>query len=217
MRAMLLAAGRGERLRPLTDTVPKALVEVGGQALIEHHLARLKLAGVTQVVVNLDWLGQDIIERLGDGEAYGLRICYSPEFGHVLETAGGIQRALPLLGSEPFWVVNADVFTDYELPSIALDPGLGHLVLVPTPGFKSQGDFGLVDGRVTNDRDWTFAGIALYSPRLFDGLAPGRAPLAPLLRDAAKRGALGGEIYEGTWADVGTPERLASVRADNPS
>ena len=165
---MLLAAGRGERLRPLTDSVPKALMEVGGKALIEHHLDRLAAAGIAHVVINLDWLGEQIVERIGDGHRYGLQVAYSPEFGNVLETAGGIQRALPLLGASPFWVINADVFTDAPLPDITLPNDiLGHLLLVPTPPFKANGDFDIAEGLLANGADpkYTFQRHRLLQAR----------------------------------------------------
>jgi MurNAc alpha-1-phosphate uridylyltransferase len=213
---MILAAGRGERMRPLTDTVPKALVEVAGESLIERHLRMLHSAGVRTVVINLGWLGEKIVERLGGGERYGLQIIYSPEYDNVLETAGGIQRALPMLGEDPFWVVNCDVYTDWQPTDIDDNDGAsGLLVLVPTPADKKTGDFALVDGLVRNaaNPSYTFSGIARYNPDFFATMAPGRAPLAPALRQAADAGALAGRIYEGLWADTGTPQRLADLEA----
>ena len=217
MSAMILAAGRGERLRPLTDGVPKALVEVGGECLIERHLRMLSAIGVERVVVNLGWLGEQIVERIGGGSRYGVQVIYSPEYDNVLETAGGIQRALPMLGNEPFWVVNADVYTDLQLDDVELDPQLpAHLVLVPTPSYKSAGDFDLVDGLVRNSAtpQLTFSGIARYAPGFFSALSPGRAPLAPLLRQAADQGRMRGTQYDGFWTDVGTLDRLAELRHD---
>lgn len=211
---MVLAAGRGERMRPLTDRMPKTLLEVGGTSLLERHLARLAAAGVETVVINLGWLGEAIVERLGDGRRFGLTVVYSPEHDNVLETGGGIRRALPLLGPAPFWVLNGDVHTDMQLPSLELRAeALGHLVLVPTPAHKARGDFDLSGGKAAlSDRPaYTFSGIALYRPALFDGTAPGRFPLAPLLFEAARRGLLQASVYEGLWADVGTPERLAAL------
>jgi MurNAc alpha-1-phosphate uridylyltransferase len=211
---MILAAGRGERLRPVTDTLPKALVEVGGVSLLESQLERLQRAGVDRVVINLGWLGELIVERIGDGRRFGMQAVYSPEYDHVLETGGGICRALPLLGREPFWVLNADVFTDFSLPAAFLPPDrLGHLVLVPAPQHRARGDFALVDGKVRTAADppWTFSGMALYRPELFEGEGQGRFPLAPLLFAAADRGQLGGEIYRGIWEDVGTVERLVRL------
>jgi len=214
MNAMLLAAGRGERLRPVTDRVPKALVEVRGKSLIERHLDALAACGCRKVVINLGWLGDQIAERVGSGKRYGLDVVYSDEGDDVLETGGGILRALPLLGSEPFVVVNADIYTDMPLPPPMPAPDeLGHLVLVPRPAHKPEGDFQLARGKiaVAARPSWTFSGVAAYRPALFEGLQQGRFPLAPLLRAAAERGALGGSIYDGVWEDVGTPERLESL------
>lgn len=217
MKAMILAAGRGERLRPLTDDCPKALVDVAGTSLLERHLLRLAECGIREVVINLGWHGEQILERIGSGERYGLAVTYSPEGDNILETGGGIRRALSMLGPDPFWVVNADVYTDFRLCEQALASGLaGHLVLVPRPGHRSEGDFGLDGECVTNgpDRPYTFSGIALYRPELFAGLAPGRFPLAPILRAAADQGALSGELFTGEWHDVGTPARLAALNED---
>ncbi|MGH8224440.1 MAG: nucleotidyltransferase family protein [Woeseiaceae bacterium] len=209
---MLLAAGRGERLRPLTDQMPKALVEVRGLSLLERHLHMLAGAGVQTVVINLGWHGERIVERVGGGRRYGLCVVYSPEYDQLLETGGGIVRALPMLGARPFWVVNADVYTDYRVaaPDLA-DDSLGHLLLVPKPRERPRGDFHLEGGRVRNSPapDLTFGGIACYRPELFAGCAPGRFPLAPLLRQAAAEGRLTGSLFEGAWHDVGTAERLA--------
>lgn len=211
MIAMILAAGRGERMRPLTDRKPKALLEIGGVSLIERQLHRLQDAGVNVAVINLGWLGEMIVERIGDGARFGLQVVYSPEYAQVLETGGGIQRALPLLGDDPFWVMNADVFTDMKLPPPNLPADcLAHLFLVPTPPYKVAGDFDLRNGRVCRSAEprYTFSGIGLYRPALFDGCKAGRFPLAPLLMSAADRGELSGEIYSGVWEDVGTRERL---------
>ncbi len=208
---MILAAGRGERLRPLTDEIPKALVEVNGESLLERHLNSIAEAGVTTVVINLGWLGEQIVERVGSGSKFGLQIIYSPEYDNVLDTGGGIHRALPLLGEDPFWVVNADTYTDFQLHDPKLEDNmLGHLVLVPTPEHRDVGDFDLVDGLVSNNgnRPLTYSGIALYRPELFAGQEAGRFSLVPLMRDAANRGRLGGSLYEGMWEDIGTPERL---------
>jgi MurNAc alpha-1-phosphate uridylyltransferase len=213
---MILSAGRGERLRPLTDATPKPLMEVGGTSLIEHHLARLRRGGADTVVVNLGWLGEQIAARIGSGAAYGVQVVYSPEYDNILETGGGIRRALPMLGEDPFWVINGDICTDYALPSLQLEPdSLGHLVLVPTPVYKPDGDFDLVGGRVRNGPRpaYTFSGIAMYRPEMFTDRPAERFPLAPLLRAAADRGRLSGELYAGRWADAGTPDRLGELRA----
>ncbi|NNC78193.1 MAG: nucleotidyltransferase family protein [Woeseiaceae bacterium] len=211
---MLLAAGRGERLRPLTDAVPKALVEVGGQSLLERHLVALRDAGVDTVVINLGWLGEKIMLRVGSGAKFGLQVIYSDEGDNILETGGGIRRALPVLGPEPFLVVNADIYTSMPLNLALHDDVDGHLVLVPTPAFKSKGDFDLIDNRIANSEKpaYTFSGVAMYRPSFFANCEPGRFALAPMLKAAAKKSALSGELYTGTWEDVGTPERLERVR-----
>ncbi len=211
---MLLAAGRGDRLRPITDSIPKPLVEVRGRSLLERHLDRLAQAEITRVVVNLGWHGEKIVERLGSGRRYGLDVVFSPEYDQILETGGGVRRALPMLGEQPFWVLNGDIYTDYALRNFALeDDALGHLVLVPTPGYRSAGDFDLVDGRVTQSSNpqYTFAGLAVYRPEFVSHRAVERFSLAPLLFEAAAAGRLTGEVYGGIWEDVGTPERLAAL------
>jgi len=211
---MILAAGRGERLRPLTDSIPKALVEVRGTSLLEHHLHNLRAAGIETVVINLGWHGEQIAERIGSGHAWGLKVVFSPEGENILETGGGIRRALPLLGGDPFLVINADIYTDIALPpALPLDDDLGHLVLVQTPAHKAHGDFDLRAGRVI-DGDaptLTFSGVAVYRPELLAHCEHGRFPLAPILKAAARSGRLGGSLHEGVWEDVGTPERLAAL------
>ncbi len=217
MIAMILAAGRGERLRPLTDTTPKALVEVRRQSLLERHLQAIKLAGIETVVINLGWLGEQIIARVGSGANFGLNVVYSPEGGNVLETGGGIHRALPMLGSEPFLVVNADVYTDMPLPVADFNERfLGKLILVPTPEKKSQGDFDLKRGRVQNAAvpRFTFSGVAIYRPEFFTDCSPGRFSIVPMLRAAADAKQLAGELYDGVWADVGELDRLAALNSD---
>ena len=214
MIAMLLAAGRGERLRPLTDHTPKALVEVRGQSLLERHLLALRAAGVDTVVINLGWLGEQIVARVGSGASFGLHVVYSPEGDNVLETGGGIQRALPMLGDEPFLVVNADICTDMPLRGAELEAHtLGKLMLVTTPAYKSGGDFDLVAGRIRNApaAQLTFSGVAMYRPEFFANCTPGRYSVVPLLRAAADADQLAGELYTGFWADVGTAERLAEL------
>jgi len=216
MKVMLLAAGRGERLRPLTDAIPKALVEAGGKPLIAWHLERLARGGFAEAVINVSHLGERIVERIGDGARFGLRISYSPE-RERLETAGGIANALGLLGSEPFLLVNADVYCECDfskLMKVKLGERLAHLVLVPNPPHRPKGDFSLRDGRVGDEAAprYTYAGVAVMAPALVRPVTPGeKAPLAPLLYDAAARGLLGGELYEGLWQDVGTIERLAEL------
>ena len=215
---MILAAGRGERLRPLTDSTPKALVPAGGKPLIAWHLERLAACGCREAVINVSHLGQRIVERLGDGSRFGLRIAYSQE-PEPLETAGGIAHARPLLGEAPFLLVNADVYCEIDfsrLLSLSLAGRLAHLVLVPNPAHRAGGDFSLAGDTVGNGEGarYTYAGIAVMSPALVDGIRAGeKAPLAPLLRSAADRGRLSGEVHQGIWQDVGTRERLAELEA----
>ena len=211
MKAMLLAAGRGERMRPLTDRCPKPLLPVRGQPLIAWHLRALARSGVHEVVINLSWLGAMIREALGTGEAHGVHIHYSDEGEPPLETGGGIFRALPLLGAEPFLLVNGDVFTDVDLAGLRLPAGsLAHLVLVPNPPHNPRGDFDLQGGRIGEapaDR-LTYSGVGLLDPALLAGAAPGRFPLLPWLQKARSAGRLTGQRHDGYWLDVGTPERL---------
>lgn len=215
MKAMILAAGRGERMRPLTDATPKPLLKVGDQTLIEHHLRALRAAGVSAVVVNLSWLGQQIRAAVGDGARWGVSIQYTDEGPVPLETGGGIFNALPLLGAQPFIVVNGDVWTDYPFERLALaGAATAHLVLVPNPVHHARGDFSLESARVVERRGetYTFAGIAMYRPEFFAGCQAGRFPLLPLLKRAIDAHSLSGEVYEGMWSDVGTPERLAQLQ-----
>jgi len=218
MRAMILAAGRGERLRPLTDSVPKPLLEAGGKPLIGWHLERLAAAGCREVVINVSHLGERIVARLGDGGAYGVRIAFSSE-PQPLETAGGMALARKLLGPEPFLVVNGDVYCEVDfarLRRFSLGERLAHLVLVRNPAHHPGGDFTLDAGKVGNAPAprYTYAGIAVISPQLFAGIEAGaKAQLAPLLRAAAERKRVSGELFEGTWLDVGTVERLAALEA----
>ncbi|QSB20657.1 nucleotidyltransferase family protein [Pseudomonas sp. 15A4] len=214
MKAMILAAGKGERLRPLTLHTPKPLVRAGGVPLIEYHLRAIKSAGIEDVVINHAWLGQQIEDYLGDGRQWGLKIRYSPE-GEPLETGGGIFRALPLLGDEPFLVVNGDIWVDFDFSSL-MKPlkGLAHLVLVDNPPHHPDGDFALIDGHVHDDAAQprlTYSGIAVLHPQLFAGCTEGAFKLAPLLRDAMAKGLVTGERFGGRWVDVGTHERLAEV------
>jgi MurNAc alpha-1-phosphate uridylyltransferase len=213
--AMLLAAGRGERMRPLTDAVPKPLLPVRGKPLIVHHLERLARCGVRDVVINVAWLGDRIRAALGDGAAFGVSIRYSEEGTQALETGGGIFQALPWLGSDPFLVVNGDVFTDFDFAALSIAPeAWAHLLLVPNPEQHPRGDFGLDGDRVVESGSarWTYSGIGLYRAQLFDGCQPGRFPLLPLLQRAIAAGRLSGQIYRGHWSDVGTVERLAALQ-----
>lgn len=215
MKAMILAAGKGERLRPLTLHTPKPLVRAGGIPLIEFHVRALAAAGFGDLVINHAWLGQQIEDYLGDGSRFGLRIVYSAE-GEPLETGGGIFKALSLLGEEPFLVVNGDIWTDYDFAALRRPlQGLAHLVLVDNPAQHPSGDFRLQDGRVTDAVDgeasFTYSGVAVLHPRLFAGCQPGAFKLAPLLRAAMADGQVSGEHFAGRWIDVGTHERLADV------
>lgn len=215
MKAMILAAGLGKRLRPLTLTKPKPLVEAAGKPLIVYHLERLAQAGFTDVVINHAWLGEQLVEALGDGSTWGLNIQYSEE-SEPLETGGGIFKALPLLGNEPFLVLNGDVFTDFPLERLPEKPeGDAHLVLVDTPDFKSAGDFELKEGRVEclQENSLTFSGISVLSPDLFKGCEHGAFRLAPLLQSAMQADRVTGEHYQGLWTDVGTIDRLNSLES----
>jgi MurNAc alpha-1-phosphate uridylyltransferase len=216
MKAMILAAGRGERMRPLTDDLPKPMLQVNGEPLLHYHLTRLAAAGITEVVINLAWQGDAIRTWLRGGERYGLTVACSEEPPGALETGGGIFQALPLLGDAPFWLVNGDVYAEFPFPGRSLaGPDLAHLVLVPNPVHHPRGDFCLRDGRAhaTGPGRLTYSGLALLSPRLFTGCSPGRFPLAPLLLKAMQRGLVSAENYPGRWTDVGTPERLAELDA----
>lgn len=215
MKAMILAAGKGERLRPLTLHTPKPLVRAAGVPLIEYHVRALAAAGFTELVINHAWLGQQIEDYLGDGARFGLRIAYSAE-GEPLETGGGIFQALPLLGEQPFALVNGDIFTDYPFAALRRPlSGLAHLVLVANPGHHAAGDFCLQDGRVSDAQagqdSLTYSGLAVLSPALFADCRSGAFKLAPLLRAAMAAGQVSGEQFAGCWVDVGTHERLAEV------
>lgn len=217
MKAMILAAGKGERMRPLTLTTPKPLVRAAGVPLIEYHLHALAAAGFNDIVINHAWLGEQIEDHLGDGSRFGLSIQYSPE-GEPLETGGGIFRALPLLGDDAFLVVNGDIWTDYDF-SVLHQPinGLAHLVLADNPPHHPKGDFTLIDGKVQDGepdaQTLTYSGIAVLHPQLFDGCSDGAFKLAPLLRNAMAKGEVTGERLKGHWVDVGTYERLAEAEA----
>ena len=229
MKALILAAGLGERMRPLTDTTPKPLLRVGGKPLVEWHLEKLAALGIRDVVINTSWLAQQFPAALGDGARWHLRIQYAFEGGTPLETGGGMWNALPLLGEAPFLLVNGDVWTDYDFARLPQEPqGLAHLVLVDRPAQASHGDFALdADGcvRADGEHKLTYAGIGVYRPQLLEGWqaeipAPAMAngkpkfPLAPVLRAHMASGAITGEHHRGRWTDVGTPERLQRLDAD---
>jgi len=214
MKAMILAAGRGERMRPLTDHCPKPLLEAGGKPLIVHHIERLAAAGFRELVINHAHLGDLIEARLGDGARWGVSIAYSHE-PKALETGGGIFKALPLLGSEPFLVLNGDVWTDLDFGRLhGLEPdGLAYLILVDNPEHNPKGDFALSQGRISSEGAGrlTFSGIGVYRPELFASCEAGAFPLAPLLRSAMAEGLVGGEHFRGHWLDIGTPQRLLDL------
>lgn len=227
MRAMILAAGRGERMRPLTDAQPKPLLPVAGKPLIVWHIERLVACGITEIIINHAWLGHLIEKRLGNGSEWGAQLHYSAEGSCALETAGGIAKALPLLGDAPFLVMNGDIWCNYDLNHLSTphtllndSDALAWLLLVPNPEHHPQGDFCLQERQVSvlphtasdQDTSYTFSGIGLYKPALFDGVPRGgRAALGPLLRQQALEQRLIGDLHHGTWVDVGTPERLHYV------
>ncbi|AKA22105.1 N-acetylmuramate alpha-1-phosphate uridylyltransferase MurU [Pseudomonas chlororaphis] len=216
MKAMILAAGKGERMRPLTLTTPKPLIRAAGVPLIEYHLRALARAGFTEIVINHAWLGQQIEDHLGDGSRFGLSIRYSPE-SEPLETGGGIFRALPLLGEEPFLVVNGDIWTDYDFATLRRPlAGLAHLVMVDNPAHHPTGGDFCLDNGLLHDGEpgaltLTYSGISVLHPRLFEHCRAGAFKLAPLLREAMAKGLVSGEHMHGQWIDVGTIERLAQV------
>lgn len=214
MIAMILAAGRGERMRPLTDDTPKPLLRAGHKCLIDYHIDALVQAGVSRVVINLAWRGDQIKSHVGDGSDYGVEAVFSDEGHEALETGGGVQKALPLLGKDPFWLVNGDIYVEYLFNAADLAPRtLGHLILVPNPRHNREGDFVLDDSYVRPEGKprYTFSGVSLLRPELFLSCKPGKFPLAPLLIDASEKDAITGEVFNGFWADVGTPERLAQL------
>ncbi len=215
MKVMILAAGRGERMRPLTDHRPKPLLEVGGKPLIFWHIERLARLGFKEIIINIAHLGHMLPEELGDGSRWGVSITYSDEQQEgALESAGGIIKALPLLGEKTFLVVNGDVWSDYEFDvGFDLKDDLAHLILVPNPLQHPKGDFALQGDRVINDGEskYTFSGIGYYHPKLFQALEYGKRALAPILREAMKDELVSGELHEGVWHDIGTPERLKAI------
>jgi N-acetyl-alpha-D-muramate 1-phosphate uridylyltransferase len=221
MKAMILAAGRGERMRPLTDAMPKPLLPVVDKPLIQHHIERLARAGIRELVINLAWRGAMLRAALGSGERFGVRIAYSDEGERALETGGGIFNALPLLGDAPFLLVNCDVWTDYPFGSLVerfdsrATHDLAHLVLVPNPPQHTHGDFSLSGDRVTerSGATATYSGVAVFTPQFFAACSPGPFKLLPPLRAAIGAGRLSGELYAGEWFDIGTPQRLAELDA----
>lgn len=222
MKAMILAAGLGQRMRPLTDHLPKPLLEVGGKPLLQYHLEALAQHGITQVIINLAYLGDKIREFAGDGSNFGLQVIYSPE-PEPLETAGALLHALPLLGDEPFLLINGDVWSDFPIQSLCRHPlktnELAHLILVPNPSFHPTGDFALdAQGWLVNDSTikYTFAGISLIDPQLISQYPQQRRkfPLGEVLRYGISQKSIGAEIYSGRWSDVGTPERLALLQVE---
>ncbi|MBA1438471.1 MAG: nucleotidyltransferase family protein [Epsilonproteobacteria bacterium] len=220
MQAMILAAGRGERMRPLTDTTPKPLLHVRGKPLLQWHIENLVQAGFNEIIINVAHLGEQIIEFVDDGSRWGAKITISDEReGGALESAGGIKKALPLLGNEPFLVVNGDIFCNYRFDSdFQLDDKLAHLILVPNPSHNKHGDFGLDDALVCNKADtmWTFSGIGYYNPAVFAKINPKtKTPLAPLLRKYIDQNSISGEVFRGLWSDIGTPQRLKQINEKN--
>ncbi len=217
MKVMLLAAGRGERMRPLTDERPKPLLQVAGKPLVVWHLERLARAGFRDMVINVSWLGEQIVDALGDGSRHGVHIEWSREPWPALETGGGLFNALPLLGDAPFLLVNSDVYTDIDFASLRIAPDdLAQLVLVSNPPHHPQGDFWLDDGRIGAEggQRLTYSGISVLRPQLFAGAQPGRFPLLPWLLRAQEAGQLGGQKHAGRWLDIGTPERLRELDAE---
>jgi len=217
MKAMILAAGRGERMRPLSDIKPKPLLEVKGKALILYHIEKLAKNGFSDIVINIAHLGHLIPKFLGDGSRWGVTIHYSDErMSGALESAGGIIKALPLLGNEPFLVVNGDVFCEYEFDaSFNLQEKMAHLILVPNPPHNQKGDFGLQGRQALNEAEqmFTFAGIAYYNPAFFSDLVLQKSALAPLLRASIEKNEISAEIFKKTWHDIGTPQRLEEVNS----
>ena len=213
-RALIFAAGRGERMRPLTDATPKPLLQAGGKRLIEWHLQALARAGAREVVINTSHLAEQFPDALGDGSRWNLRIHYSYEGPEPLETGGGMLRALPLLGDDPFIAVNGDIFTDFDFSTLPQNPaGLAHLIVVDNPPQHPHGDFALHGGRVFDEPQMTFAGIGVYRPELLAGQTPGKFSLVPLLRAAMRAGRVSGAHHRGAWFDIGTPQRLAELDA----
>jgi MurNAc alpha-1-phosphate uridylyltransferase len=218
MKTIILSAGKGIRMLPLTAKTPKPLLKVQQKSLLEWHIEKLVSLGFDEIIINIAHLGDQIPKTLGSGECWGCNIQYSDEQKEGgLESAGGIIKALPLLGEETFLVVNGDIFTDYLFdPRKVLDNGIfAHLILVPNPSHNLDGDFGIKDGMITNDHTYTFSGIGYYHPNFFKSIPYGKRPLAPLLREMISKGEVSGEIYHGKWVDVGTPERLEALNQES--
>lgn len=210
---MILAAGRGERMRPLTDDLPKPLLSVAGKPLLQYHIENLAAAGVRDIVINLAWQGAKLRDAIGGGERFGVRIEYSDEGDFALETGGGVCRALPLLGEEPFIVVSGDIWTDFPFATLQLAPSdVAHFVVVPNPDFHAKGDFGLDGARMTDSGSkYTYANIGVFTPRFFMGRKPERFALAPLMFEWIRRGNVSGELYSGAWHNIGTPAQLDAL------
>jgi MurNAc alpha-1-phosphate uridylyltransferase len=216
---MILAAGRGERMRPFTNAHPKPLATIADKPLIEYHVERMAAAGIERVVINIAWLGAQIRDALGDGRRFGVEIIYSDEGPAALETGGGILRALPLLGRDPFWVMSADLWTEFRLqdPRSILAPGdLAHLVMVANPDFHPRGDFCLQNGRITetDGARLTYGNLAILRPEMFAGCRPGVFSFVPLLIEAMRQGRVGGELFSGEWHNIGTIAQLQSLDGD---
>lgn len=219
MQALILAAGKGERMRPLTLVKPKPLLEVCGTTLIEHHILNLKKAGFTDIVINISWLAQQIMNKLGSGNQYGVKIRYSFEGDEPLETGGGMYKALSLLDKEPFLVVNGDIKTDIDFTCIKAIPNmLAHLVMVSNPSHNPNGDFSLDEKQllsfVDSSKKQTYSGIGIYNPKLFEHSQPGKFSVVPLLKEAMSQKMVSGQFYKGQWDDIGTIERLTQINTN---
>ncbi len=219
MQALILAAGKGERMRPLTLVKPKPLLEVCGTTLIEHHILNLKKAGFTDIVINISWLAQQIMNKLGSGNQYGVKIRYSFEGDEPLETGGGMYKALSLLDKEPFLVVNGDIKTDIDFTCIKAIPNmLAHLVMVSNPNHNPNGDFFLDEKQllsfVDSSKKQTYSGIGIYNPKLFEHSQPGKFSVVPLLKEAMSQKMVSGQFYKGQWDDIGTIERLTQINTN---
>ena len=216
MKAMILAAGRGERMKHLTNFTPKPLTRINGKTLIEYNILKIKQSGINEIAVNICWLGSQIKNYIGTGNKYGVKITYFDEGNQMLGTGGGIYNALNFFGDEPFWLINSDVFSDYRIDiEKELINKHAHLVLVKNPEHHKVGDFYLNNDQVyfkEGSKPYTYSGISIISPKLFENCKSGVFPLEPILNDAASKGKISGEYYDGTWIDVGTPERLKFIQ-----